>query len=162
MRPICAGLALILGLTPVTGMAKPASTVRSAAVLDGAAFMAANARRPGVKALPSGLQYQVLADSNGHRPGDDDIVTVDYSGTLLNGRVIASGLDADLYVSLQVEGLSEGLKLMPLGAHYRFWVPPLLGHGRVARRSIPALSVLVYDVVLRDFRSKASDGPEQE
>jgi len=52
-----------------------------------------------------------------------------------------------------VPGFSEGLKLMPRGATYRFWIKPELGYGDAATGPIPAHSILVFDLQLLDFKS---------
>src|SRR5690606_41883469 len=52
-------------------------------------------------------------------------------------------------------GLSEGLQKMKKGGKYRLWIPPQLGYGEQAAGPIPANSVLVFDVQLHDFKSRA-------
>ena len=56
-----------------------------------------------------------------------------------------------LPVAGMIKGFSEGLKLMPKGAKYRFWISPELGYGEAANGPIPANSTLVFDVELVDF-----------
>src|SRR5689334_1586752 len=51
----------------------------------GEAFLAANKTKPGVKALPSGLQYQVLKEGKGPKPKPTDSVKANYKGTLIDG-----------------------------------------------------------------------------
>src|SRR3990167_8110693 len=51
----------------------------------GEAFLAANKSKPGVVALPDGLQYKVLVDGKGAQPTGNDVVTVNYAGKLVNG-----------------------------------------------------------------------------
>src|SRR5580704_6124936 len=52
---------------------------------EGAEFLAANKAKEGVKTLPSGLQYKVLAEGSGPQPKPTDQITVNYRGTLLDG-----------------------------------------------------------------------------
>src|SRR5258707_5708094 len=52
---------------------------------EGAEFLAANKAKEGVKTLPSGLQYKVLAEGNGTQPKRTDQLTVNYRGTFLDG-----------------------------------------------------------------------------
>jgi FKBP-type peptidyl-prolyl cis-trans isomerase len=152
------------GMMPGIVSAKPVATHTPRVMTDprAAQFLAANALRPGVVTTASGLQYSIIDAVSGDRPGRDEIATVDYTGTLPNGAVFVRGMKVDLYVADQVPGLSEALMLMPLNAHYRFWMSPTIAHGMRAKPGIPAGSVVIYDVMLRDFRNKASDGPEQE
>jgi len=55
---------------------------------DGAAFLAANATKPGVVTLPSGLQYKVLVAGTGPKPSATDSVVCNYRGTLLDNTVV--------------------------------------------------------------------------
>ena len=56
-------------------------------------FLAANKAKPGVKTLPSGVQYLVLKEGTGKKPLSTDSVEVHYHGTLLNGKVFDSSVD---------------------------------------------------------------------
>ena len=52
---------------------------------EGDAFLAANAKKPGVKTLPSGLQYKVIKEGTGPIPKATDEVKTNYRGTLIDG-----------------------------------------------------------------------------
>src|ERR1035437_8614863 len=52
---------------------------------EGEAFLANNKKQPGVITLPDGLQYKVITDGDGETPAANDIVTVNYRGTFING-----------------------------------------------------------------------------
>src|SRR3546814_5073999 len=56
-----------------------------------------------------------------------------------------------------VPGFSEGLQLMKRGGKYRLWIPPQLGYGSDVPEGgpIPKDSVLMFDVELLDYLSKA-------
>src|ERR1700688_673815 len=60
---------------------------------DGATFMQENKNKPDVVTLPSGLQYKIIEVGSGKKPSKSDTVTVDYKGTLLDGRVFDSSYD---------------------------------------------------------------------
>ena len=62
--------------------AKPVLDKNKAA---GAAFLGTNKAKDGVKTLPDGLQYKVLAEGTGASPKPTDSVTVKYKGTLADG-----------------------------------------------------------------------------
>ena len=102
----------------------------------------------------SGLQYEVLKDGAGPRPGPNDIVLVDYDGKLVNGDSFDSsakqGGPAPLPVSGgMIPGWSEGMQLMKQGSKYRFWMPPQLAFGeRGAGGKIPPNAVTIFDVTL--------------
>ncbi|MBB4154469.1 hypothetical protein GGQ80_002382 [Sphingomonas jinjuensis] len=117
-------------------------------------FMTRNARAKGVVTTPSGLQYKVLEPGapGAAKPTDTDVVLVTYEGKLLDGKTFdKSEQPTPFPVTAVVPGFSEGLKLMPKGSTYRFWIKPTLGYGAEAKGPIPANSTLVFDVKLIDF-----------
>ena len=59
----------------------------------GEAFLAANASQEGVQVTASGLQYKVLEEGTGPKPGPDSRVSVHYRGTLVDGTVFDSSYD---------------------------------------------------------------------
>ena len=115
-------------------------------------FMAWNAGQSGVVTTPSGLQYQVIEPGEGDRPTDADVALVGYKGELRDGTVFDQNERAPLPVGQMIPGFSEGMKLMPRGAKYRFWIPPALGYGASPQGdAIPGDSVLIFDVEMIDF-----------
>ncbi|WEK42266.1 MAG: FKBP-type peptidyl-prolyl cis-trans isomerase [Candidatus Sphingomonas colombiensis] len=128
----------------------------TALAFQGDDFLARNARQKGVVTTASGLQYQVLTPGTGAKPTDTDVVLVNYEGKLLNGTTFDKSQQPTPFpVTGVVPGFSEGLKLMPKGSKYRFWIKPSLGYGDKATGPIPANSVLVFDVDLIDFLPEA-------
>lgn len=124
-----------------------------AAKAEGENFLAENAKKPGVKTLPSGLQYQVLREGNGKRPTATDQVECHYEGTLINGQVFDSsyrrGETATFGLNQVIKGWTEGLQLMQEGAKYRFFIPYNLAYGEQgAGQSIPPYAALIFDVEL--------------
>src|SRR5438309_244763 len=53
---------------------------------DGQVFLAANKAKPGVVALPSGLQYKIVTAGTGAKPTAEDTVLCNYRGTLIDGK----------------------------------------------------------------------------
>jgi FKBP-type peptidyl-prolyl cis-trans isomerase FklB len=124
----------------------------------GKAFLAENKTKPGVKALPSGLQYQVVRAGKGTSPKASDTVTVHYEGTLLDGTVFDSSIKrkepATFPVGGVIPGWTEALQLMKVGDKWRLFVPPELAYGaQGAGRVIGPNSVLIFDVELLDIGS---------
>jgi FKBP-type peptidyl-prolyl cis-trans isomerase FkpA/FKBP-type peptidyl-prolyl cis-trans isomerase FklB len=103
------------------------------AASEGKAFLAENATKQGVVVTGSGLQYEVLQEGTGPKPGPEDQVSVNYKGTLLDGTQFDSSYDrgepAVFGVKGVVPGFAEALQLMPVGSHYRFYIPSELGYG---------------------------------
>lgn len=120
-----------------------------------AGYLARNAAADGVVTTKSGLQYKVLEDGTGPSPTASDVALVGYKGTLLDGTVFDENPQTAMPVDGVVPGFSEGLQKMKKGGKYRLWIPPQLGYGAQAAGPIPANSVLVFDVQLHDFKSKA-------
>jgi len=115
----------------------------------GAAFLADNARREGVKTTASGLQYKMIAPGTGRTPTVNDSVTVHYRGTLVDGTEFDSsykrGEPATFPVGGVIAGWTEALQLMQEGAKYQLVIPPALAYGD---RGPLAGQVLVFDVEL--------------
>lgn len=115
-------------------------------------YLAWNGKQTGVVTTASGLQYRVIEPGEGEKPTDSDVVLVNYKGTLRDGKVFDQAERAPFPVDQVVPGFSEGMKLMPKGAKYRFWIPPALGYGEAPQGdAIPANSLLVFDVEMIDF-----------
>jgi FKBP-type peptidyl-prolyl cis-trans isomerase FkpA/FKBP-type peptidyl-prolyl cis-trans isomerase FklB len=128
----------------------------------GAKFLAENAKKPGVHATASGLQYEVLKPATGGTPKASDTVHVNYKGTLLDGTVFDDssqhGGPAEIPLSQVVPGWQEGIALMPVGSKYRFWIPSKLGYGERGTPGgpIPPNATLVFEVELLDIAKKGS------
>jgi len=122
----------------------------------GEEFLKENAARPGVVSLPSGLQYEVLKDGSGAKPSATNKVTCHYHGTLIDGTVFDSSVQrnqpATFPLNMVIRGWTEGLQLMPVGAKWRFFIPPQLGYGdRQVSAQIGPNSTLIFDVELLDI-----------
>lgn len=123
----------------------------------GEAFLAANAAEEGVQVTASGLQYKVLEEGSGAKPGPDSRVSVHYRGSLIDGTVFDSSYDrgepAVFTLSSVVPGWQEGLQLMPVGSRYMLWLPSDLGYGDMGTPGGPIApgSALVFEVELLDI-----------
>ncbi len=96
-------------------------------------FLVKNKNQPGVVVLPNGLQYKIITPGNGQKPAASDVVTVEYSGKLINGTVFdsteQSGKPLKIKVSEVIKGWSEALQLMKQGATWEVFVPADLAYG---------------------------------
>jgi FKBP-type peptidyl-prolyl cis-trans isomerase FklB len=127
---------------------------------EGAAFLKANAAKPGVVSLPSGLQYEVLKAGAGPTPKADDTVLCNYRGTLIDGAEFdnsqAHGGPASFSVSGVIKGWTEALQRMPVGSKWRLVVPANLAYGeKGAGADIGPNAVLVFEVELLSIQPKA-------
>lgn len=115
-------------------------------------FLTANAKKPGVVTTASGLQYQIIHNGFGKRPGAFNKVQVYYKGELINGTVFDStepGLPATFTVNQLIPGWAEALELMRQGDEWRLVIPANLAYGsRGAGSTIPPNQTLVFDLRL--------------
>ncbi|MBO5668552.1 MAG: FKBP-type peptidyl-prolyl cis-trans isomerase [Lentisphaeria bacterium] len=120
-------------------------------------FFEENGKMQGVITTKSGLQYQVLKEGTGDKPGRRDTVKVHYEGKLPNGTVfdssIARGEPIEFPVDQVIPGWTEALQLMKTGAKYRLFIPSRLGYGaHGAGNAIPPHSTLIFEVELLGVR----------
>jgi FKBP-type peptidyl-prolyl cis-trans isomerase len=125
----------------------------SASRKEGDTFLAANKAKDGVKVLPDGLQYKVLTEGNGAKPSASDTVTVNYRGTLIDGKEFDSsykrGQPATFPVSGVIKGWTEALQLMPVGSKWQLVIPADLAYGdRGAGADIGPGATLIFEVEL--------------
>ena len=132
---------------------------------EGAAFLAANKSKPGVKTTASGLQYQVVTEGKGPKPKATDQVKVHYTGTLVDGTKFDSSVDrgepTTFPLSGVIPGWTEGLQLMPVGSKYKFFIPANLAYGDQAPPNIGPNATLVFDVELLEIVDAAAAAPKQ-
>src|ERR1700741_642484 len=78
----------VLAVLAVWGTLSAAEAANSALSADAnTAYLRANAAKKGVVVLPDGLQYNIIHNGFGKRPGLTDLVTVQYTGWLINGTM---------------------------------------------------------------------------
>jgi len=124
----------------------------------GIAFLEANKRNPGVFTLPSGLQYKIMkmGDSTTHRPKLEDTVVVNYIGSFIDGKEfensVKRGQPAVFAVNRVISGWSEILQLMPVGSHWKVYIPSELGYGSAGNGSIPPYAALVFEIMLEGIK----------
>jgi len=118
-------------------------------------FLAANKQRPEVIVTESGLQYEIINQTDGEKPVISSVVRVNYLGTYIDGKPFdKSEEDGGTYVPLEmvIPGWSEGLMLMSPGSIYRFYIPSNLAYGEEGIQSyIPPYSTLIFNVELLEI-----------
>jgi len=128
-------------------------------------FLAANKNKPGVVALPSGLQYSITKAGTGPKPALTDKVKVHYHGTLIDGKVFDSSVERGEPIELSVNGVipgwTEALQLMPVGSKWKLFIPSNLAYGdQQAGPLIAPGSTLIFDVELLDIIKPVPAAPE--
>jgi FKBP-type peptidyl-prolyl cis-trans isomerase FklB len=121
-------------------------------------FLEENAKRPEVKTTASGLQYEVIKEGNGKKPGPNSVVVTHYRGTLIDGTQFDSSYDrgepTEFPLNRVIPGWTEGIQLMSEGAKYKFYIPAELAYGKNSPTpKIPPNSVLVFEVELLKVKS---------
>jgi FKBP-type peptidyl-prolyl cis-trans isomerase FklB len=144
-------------------MAKAEEKQKAAAdknLADGQAFLAANAKKEGVKikevTAPDGskaeLQYKVIKSGAGPSPKKTDTVKVHYHGTLIDGTVFDSSVQRGEPITLGVgdviPGWTEALQMMKVGDKWQLFIPAKLAYGEEAPPQIGPNSTLIFDVEL--------------
>ena len=130
----------------------------------GKAFLEENAKKEGVKTLPSGVQYRVIQEGSGATPAATDTVTVNYRGTLIDGTEFDSsysrGKPATFRADRVIRGWTEALQMMKEGDKWELYIPPELAYGeRGAGAKIGPNSTLVFEVELISVGKAGVDQP---
>lgn len=119
-------------------------------------FLRNNGLKPDVTETFTGLQYSIVEKTDQATPGADSLVTIHQRALLLNGQLLEDtyrlNKPEEVAVNELIEGLQEGLLLMPKGSRFKFWVPAELGWGKKGTgNKIPPNAVLFFDIRLIDF-----------
>ncbi len=123
-------------------------------IIQGKEFLEENAKREEVTTLPSGLQYEVLKEGVGVKPGINDNVTTHYHGTLIDGTVFDSSVNRNQPATFPVNGVIKGwveaLQLMNMGSKWRIYVPEDLAYGANPHPGGPIepFTTLIFDIEL--------------
>ena len=118
---------------------------------DGAAFLAENAKKDGVKTVENGLQYRVIKAGDGPSPKKTDKVVVNYRGTTIDGKEFDSsykrGEPATFPVSGVIPGFSQALQMMKPGDKWEIFIP---GEIAYAERGGPGgpFAALIFELEL--------------
>jgi FKBP-type peptidyl-prolyl cis-trans isomerase FklB len=133
---------------------------------EGKAFLEANKAKEGVRILPSGLQYKVLQEGDGPIPKVTDTVTINYRGTLIDGKEFDSsyalGKPMTTHVFGVIDGWTEALQLMKVGSKWQIFVPPDLAYGDRQYNRIPPNSTLIFELELINIVPEATAPGEEE
>jgi FKBP-type peptidyl-prolyl cis-trans isomerase FklB len=125
---------------------------------EGEKFMAANAKKDGVKTLPSGVQYKVIKEGAGAIPADTSLVKVHYEGRLLNDSVFDSSYKRGEPVTLRcnqtIKGWTDAMVHMPAGSVWEVYIPQDLAYGEREQGIIKPFSVLVFKIELLEVNPK--------
>ena len=124
---------------------------------EGEKFRNENSLNPNVITLESGLQYEILVETEGPKPTAKSTVKCHYHGTTITSKVFDSsvkrGKPASFPLNRVIKGWTEGLQLMSVGSKFRFTIPPHLAYGQQeVSKEIGPNSTLVFDVELLEIK----------
>lgn len=117
------------------------------------AWLATKAQKEGVKALPKGIYYKVLAEGkqDGRHPSPRSIITAHYTGKTIDGKQFDSSRGgAPLAIRLcdLIDGWIIALQQMCVGDKWEVYIPAEMGYGRFSQPGIPGGSTLIFEIEL--------------
>lgn len=127
---------------------------------EGEAFLAENKKKPGVKTkevkLRDGttaeMQYKVITEGTGEIPKSNDVVSVNYKGTLINGKEFDStakrGVPMKRAANQLIPGWTEALQMMKVGSKWELYLPSSLAYGDMGTPGIDPGSTLIFEMEL--------------
>lgn len=95
----------------------------------------------------SGMFYVIDSAGSGKQPTACSAVDVNYTGKLTDGTVFDQGRYQN-YLGSVIEGWANGVPLIKEGGVIHLYIPPSLGYGSQANGTIPANSILIFDITL--------------
>lgn len=126
------------------------------AAADDASIKAYLTAHPNITATkdPSGLYYQVITQGTGANASASSTVTVNYTGTLLDGTQFDTTTGRGSFTSALtingspqvIQGWVIGVPFVKSGGRILLIIPSALGYGNSAAGSIPANSVLLFTI----------------
>lgn len=121
-------------------------------------FLENNSKKAGIKISPSGLQYKIVKEGNGRKPVISDKVIVNYTGTLVNGKIFDSSFETGRPLSIKltdvIKGWSEALCMMQKGSKWTLYLPAELAYGtHTGHGAIPPNSTLIFEIELLQITS---------
>ena len=124
----------------------------------GEKFLAENAKKDGVKTLPSGVQYKVIKEGTGAIPADTSLVKVHYEGKTIDGKVFDSsykrGEPINLRCNQTIKGWTDAMVHMPAGSTWEVYIPQNLAYGEREQGDIKPFSVLIFKIELLEVNPK--------
>jgi len=131
-----------------------------------ATFFADLKKNPNIQTLPSGVMYEILRPGAGAFPTANDTVTINYTGTLVDGTKFDSSVDrgepAVFPLSGVIPGMTDALQKVNKGGKIKIYIPYDQGYGDRGSPQIPPFSTLIFEVELLDFSATPTPPPDPD
>ncbi len=115
-----------------------------------------------VTTTASGLRYEFQEEGTGDLPVSNSILSLTFTQKLPDGEILSVGTTpSDNYITNQIAGLQEGLRLMKAGSKATFIIPPNIGFGNLRVGDVPANSVLIYEIEVQAISNRIQDEIDQ-
>lgn len=109
-----------------------------------------------VNKLDEGVFYKILETNPSknvlHYPSNRSIVSVNYTGKTIDGKVFDSNEDSNIPLAIRVCDLIEGwivaLQKMKIGDKWEIYISADKGYGKFSQPGIPAGSTLIFQIEL--------------
>ena len=115
-------------------------------------YLAQNKAKPGVKTLPSGVQYRVIENGTGAKPTQTSTVELEVLGPLAWGerppQATAQKMPALQVSKIEMPAMREALLQMPAGSKWEIVLPPDKAFGADPRAMFPPNAAAVFEVKL--------------
>ncbi len=111
--------------------------------------------------MPAAVAVDTLQPGSGTSPTIEDVVLINYRGTLPDGKQFDEGKGAVLPMQGVVPGFTKALEQMQRGGKYKVKIPSELAYGARAVGEIPANTDLTFEIELLDFKSRAEIEEQQ-
>ena len=100
----------------------------------------------------SGMYYEVVNPGSGAKPTSSSVVSVKYTGKMLNGTQFDQSLNPISFpLNGVIEGWTVGIPLIARGGKIKLIIPSSLAYGCNGRQPIPPNTVLYFDIELVNF-----------
>ena len=113
------------------------------------AYLEKAAAEPGAVRTPSGLVYRELRAGTGTSPIATDTVTVNYRGTLIDGKKFDSNDGAKFPLNQVIPCWTEGVQKMKVGGKAQLVCPASIAYGESGSPpDIPGGATLIFEIEL--------------
>jgi peptidylprolyl isomerase len=103
--------------------------------------------------ISQGVLCKIIKSGTSDRcPRANNVVTVNYKGSLINGKVFDSSYDRGYPEAFRLNDLIVGWQIaltqMHVGDHWIVYIPQEVGYGSRGNGSIPGYSTLIFEMEL--------------